>query len=269
MMPALRTDPFRTDPPGTGPLSAAWAAAAFCLAMVLGAIWHLPATLMDALVSWQSQGSLRVAQAQGGFWSGQGVLVTQHGIRITGQMQWQVRPSVWPLGSTIRLEAEGLAWGGAQAQVSLGPQGIVLPAGRLAMPRVDLSVLPGPVGLARLSGVPTLSWPDMVLVGGKLQGRNAGDVFRVRVSDLASGLSPIRPLGVFDFSMALGHQGPMGWTLQSSPDSVLDLQASGPWSIPLTVTGSLACRRFCDYMVGLMAMIGKPEGERYVLQYGS
>lgn len=250
-------------------LSMPLAMASFGLAALLSAMWHLPATLMDALVSWQSQGSVRVAQAQGGFWSGQGVLVTQHGIRLTGPMQWQVRPSVWPLGATVRLQAEGLAWGTAQAEVRIGPNGVALPAGRLAMPRVDLSVLPGAVGLTRLSGVPTLSWPDLVLVGGQLQGRNAGDVFRVRVSDLASGLSPVRPLGVFDFSVALGQEGPTAWSLQSSPDSVIDLQANGPWSIPLEITGSLACRRFCDYMAGLMAMIGKPEGERYVLRYGS
>lgn len=250
-------------------LNALVAATLFGVAAVLGVIWHLPVTLMDTLVSWQTQGSLRVVQAEGVFWNGRGVLMTKHGIRLTSTVDWQVRPKAWPLGWAVRLQGDGLVWEGAESGVDIGPKGLRLSAGRLAMPRMDLSVLPGALGLARLSGVPTLSWPALEVLEGRVVGRKDGEVFRARVSDLASGLSPIRPLGEFNFSVALGLEGPGPWHLESSSESVLDLQANGSWSIPLKIDGSLACRRFCDYMTGLMAMIGKPEGERYVLRYGS
>lgn len=250
-------------------LNASVAAALFGVAALLGITLHLPVTLMDRLVSWQTQGNLRVAQAEGVFWTGRGVLLTKHGIRLTSTVDWRVRPKAWLLGWTVRLQADGLVWEGAESAVDIGPEGVRLSAARLTMPRMDLSVLPGALGFARLSGVPTLSWPALEMVEGRLRGRKDGEVVRAHISDLASGLSPIRPLGEFNFSVALGHQGPGPWHLESSSESVLDLQASGSWSIPMRVDGSLACRRFCDYMTGLMAMIGKPEGERYVLRYGS
>lgn len=241
----------------------------FSLSLLVGLAWQLPATLMDSVVSSQTAGELRLAHASGGFWSGRGVFVTRQGMRLTETISWRLGFEPWRLAMAVELQGSGLAWGVAGSKLRLGLRGIELPAGRLAMPRLDLSSLPGALGLARLSGAPTLSWPASEISGGQWRGLAAGGVARLRVVDLSSGLSPIRPLGQFDLSVALETEGPIAWRLESSPESVLDLQATGPWSIPLKIDGSLACRRFCDYMAGLMAIIGKPEGERYVLRYGS
>lgn len=243
------------------------------LAALLGFVAFMPATFLDYWVNDSSQGKFRVVDARGSIWSGSARLVSKSGQLDSGLAQWSVRPSISPLGLSLSLELPGLQWQDPNGRIMIEPGGMVIPAGRWGARETRFSELPGALGIARLAAAPSLRWPALNLASGgvvsPLLDQKSQQSLQIRLHDVSSGLAPIRPLGTIDVSIALTGNGLGGWQATTTPESVIDLRAQGDLSTPEKINGTMQCRRFCEYLTGFLNLLGKPDGDRYELRYGS
>lgn len=269
-----------------------WRLTAILLGLIVGALFVAPASWLDQIANRSSGGLVRVANTSGSLWSGQGLLILKspqaQSFQTTGiRLSWILRPSVWPLGLSAQIKGNSLAWQDPSAAIEwslLG--GMNIPAGRLALEKLDLSGLPAPLGIAKLSTMASLRWPDLSLganepprlakalapsaaesppqTGTKEVGPSLA--IELRLIEVSSGLAPIKPLGNYLLTLALDANGPQSWRIQDQNDAVVAIQAQGLFADG-SIQGRLECRRFCDHLQGLLNLIGKKDGESYVFTH--
>lgn len=282
------------------PLLTLLALALLALGLAAGGLSQVPARWLDHLLARQTDGALRLADAEGTLWSGSGQLqlhmhrlmtlgdeglesadspLPQKARRIQvlpGRLSWSVSlgrgvVAGQPIGWGLKLAVSHPSLSGEllnqPIQLSIGGQ-FALPAGQLSLGPMSLEGAGGPLALFRPDFTPAVRWSP---IQGSSQGLGAPVALQVDLTDLSSSLSPVRPLGTYRLDLDLPAAGSgvvTRWRLASRPDAVLVLGGQGQFSNRIQGQLELACSRQCEFVEGLMAAIGKKNGETYVANLG-
>ena len=163
----------------------------------------LPATWMASMLEQQTAGRLTLGDAQGTLWHGSAFIggapsgsdpVTP---LLPGRFSWRLSPMVLLGRVDADLEnaaalSQPIRVTGSWHQWQVSPASILLPAERLAS-------LGAPLNTVQPSGQMRLSWNPMQVVrqGGRLEMTGS---MNLEMNDIASRLSPIKPLGAYNLA---------------------------------------------------------------------
>lgn len=231
----------------------------------IGGLWFAPATWLDFIVSQSTNGQLRIAQAQGSLWNGRGVLALDLGDMkpLTQELQFSLRPVFLAPGFSMQLSGKGLRWAQANAEIVYRNGSLQIPAGELEGPVIHSAGLPSLLGLSQASAQMNIRWPAVIWSEAGVSGQ--GRVL-AEFNNISSALSPIRPLASLRAELSLANPESKPWIASTTEDSVIMLTAQGDLKTN-TAQGSLRCQRFCDYVHGVLLLLGKPSGEDYVFSF--
>jgi general secretion pathway protein N len=180
-----------------------------CVSIAMTLLACCPAAWLGHVVEQQTGGRLTLGDAQGTLWRGSAFVGAAPGKDdpvtplLPGRFSWKLSPLV--LFDHVELEVanpaaltQPLRVGGTWSQWQVGPASIELPADRL-------SGLGAPLNTIQLSGQMELSWGPLLVTR-----RNAdltiNGAMQLDLHDIASRLSPIRPLGAYALSMLWSGQ---------------------------------------------------------------
>jgi hypothetical protein len=192
---------------------------------------------------------------------------------LVERIDWRLGLDFWPPRVSLRLISQQLAGPIAQTPVVFSAHEIVVPDGRLTLPWLDLSHAQGALALARAQFFSDIGWQNLGWSG---RGLSSQAQITMHVKDLGVGLSAIRPLGSYRVLVSSGPPKGAGdgrypmlaWQLSSLGDPVLHLSGSGQLGKSLRGRIEMACRRNCDFVIGLLSVMGKKNGEIYELVLG-
>ncbi|MFZ6846667.1 type II secretion system protein N [Undibacterium sp. RuRC25W] len=205
------------------------------LSLILTILFLLPASWMGVLIERQTHGRLCLGDVQGSFWSGSafvGVAATANDPvtpLFPGRFSWEISPLI--LLTQIDLELQNSESLSAPLKVSgnfsewhVSPASIVLPTERLEGLGAPLNTI-GP------SGNLHLSWNNLQFTReGTLL--SAQGQLQLDLAEMASRLSPVRPLGSYK----------MSFDLHGTSADVNLITQTGP--MMLSGTGALNSGRF-------------------------
>lgn len=171
----------------------------------LTALAFFPATWLASLVEMQTAGRLTLGDAQGTLWRGSAFIGGAAGGNdpmaplFPGRFAWRLSPMVL-LGSVdAELEntaalSQPVSVTGDWHQWQESPAAITLPAERLA-------ALGAPLNTVQPSGQMRFSWQPLQLTrqDGKIE---LAGTMNLELNDIASRLSPVKPLGAYDLALA-------------------------------------------------------------------
>ncbi|WP_234484257.1 type II secretion system protein N [Noviherbaspirillum pedocola] len=206
-------------------LSWAIAGTAAALATVLVC---LPASWMSLIVERQTGGRFALGDAQGSLWNGSAFFGGAPGADaavtplLPGRFAWRISPLV--LFGRVDAElsnrqalSQPMRITGSWSEWQLGPSAILLPAERLA-------ALGAPLNTLQPSGRMTLSWQPLKIAREGRQVAMTG-AMALQLDDIASRLSPVRPLGSYRLTMDWrGQAAPLTLTTLSG---ALELSGAG------------------------------------------
>ena len=174
------------------------------VSVALTALAFFPATWLAALLEMQTAGRLTLGDAQGTLWRGSAFIGAAPGSNdpvaalLPGRFAWRLSPTV--LLGRVAAELENAAAlsrpvkvTGSWHQWQVSPAAITLPAERLA-------ALGAPLNTLQPSGQMRLSWQLLQLTrqNGKIE---MTGTMNLEMNDIASRLSPIKPLGGYDLQL--------------------------------------------------------------------
>ncbi len=208
----------------------AWSLAGV-LSVALTVLVFFPASWLAALVESQTAGRLTLGDAQGTLWRGSAFIGGAVGGSdpvtplLPGRFSWRLSPTVL-LGSVdAELEnaaalSQPISVTGDWHQWQVSPAAITLPAERLA-------ALGAPLNTMQPSGRMRLSWQALQLTrqDGRIEVTGA---MNLELSDIASRLSPVKPLGAYD--LALDWRGSQATVTLKTAKGPMLLNGSGMFS---------------------------------------
>ena len=174
------------------------------MAVLLTVLAFLPASWMSAVLEKQTGGRFSLGDAQGTLWNGSAFLggAPGNGVAVApllpGRFNWRVSPlalvgrvdadlaNPQALSQPVRVTGSWSAW-------TISPAAITVPAERLV-------ALGAPLNTLQPSGRMTLSWQQLQIARQGQQAAMTG-VMQLLLEDIASRLSPIRPLGAYKVSL--------------------------------------------------------------------
>lgn len=240
------------------------------VSVALTMLVFLPASWMTVLLEMQTAGRLTLGDAQGTLWRGSAFIGGAPSGKdpvtplLPGRFSWHLSPLLVLGQLDLRVEnaaalSQPLAVNGSWSQWQLAPGAIVLPAERLAG-------LGAPLNTIAPSGQMRLAWGPLMLArqGQKL---DVNGSMTLDIQDVASRLSPVKPLGAYRMTM--------DWRGQSA--QLLLSTVKGP--MLLKGTGALAQGRFQfsgtaqaetgqeEQLANLLNLLGqrRKDGERDVI----
>ena len=174
------------------------------LAILLTVLAFLPAAWMSVLLERQTGGRFSLGDAQGTLWQGSAFLGGAPGTDaavtplLPGRFAWRLSPLVAlgtvdaelsnpeALSKPVRITGGWTAW-------TVSPAAISLPAERL-------TALGAPLNTLQPSGRMTLEWQPLQIARQGQQVAMTGTM-RLTLDDIASRLSPIKPLGAYRMTL--------------------------------------------------------------------
>jgi general secretion pathway protein N len=249
-------------------------ASAGLLSVLAVAMVFAPASWADFALDRASLGRVRLAEASGTIWVGQGRLVIADpsgaerggpvvdGFALPGTVDWRL--SVLPL--MLGIVDASVSVGTMSEPVSIGghPSEVRVGAGGLDLPSVELSRLGSPWNTIRPSAALSLRWEALTIRDGVLDGRAS-----VELRDAASAMTPVRPLGNYRIDVSgTGRDVTLRLLTLSGP---LKLEGSGQWErrAGLKFTASASAEGAeQSRLQSLLALIGRREGERTIIRIG-
>lgn len=184
-----------------------WLLAAL-VSVLVTALAFLPASWMAVALERQTGGQLTLGDAQGSLWRGSAFIgAAPSGADpvtplLPGRFAWQLSPLVLLGRVDAALEnpsalSQPVKVSGSWHQWQVSPAAIALPAERLAS-------LGAPLNTVQPSGRMVLSWQPLQLtrVGNRVE---LSGMMNLEMTDIASRLSPIKPLG--SYSLAFDWRG--------------------------------------------------------------
>ncbi len=196
--------------------------------IVLTVLIFFPASWITAMVEKQTAGRLTLGDAHGTLWRGSafigGAASGNDPVSplLPGRFSWRISPMVL-LGSVdAELEnadalSQTISVKGNWHQWQVSPGTILLPADRLA-------ALGAPLNTVQPSGQMRLSWEALQLTQQNGTIEMAGTM-NLKIDDLGSRLSPIKPLGSYD--LALDWQGTRASAMLKTVAGPMLLNGSG------------------------------------------
>jgi len=192
---------------------------------VAGLIAMAPATLLDARLAAASGGRLRLTDARGTVWSGQGVLELRDGAGRAGF----AAPLAWRLGARSLLEARlvyGVRTGNpaSRFKVALAPRRVEVEDADLRFPAQALGLAVPQLAVLELRGELRLH-AARLSAGSRYLAGDATLVWR----DAASALASIAPLG--DYELRLEGTGDTVSATLRTLDGPLHLEGRTGWTL--------------------------------------
>ena len=172
--------------------------------IALTALAFFPAIWMVPVIEMQTAGRLTLGDAQGTLWRGSAFIGGAPGGSdpvtplLPGRFSWRLSPMI--LLGQVDAELENSAalsqpvmLTGSWQQWQISPAEVLMPAERLA-------ALGAPLNTVQPSGQMRLSWEPLQLVrqGGKI---GMTGTMNLEMNDIASRLSPVKPLGAYNLSL--------------------------------------------------------------------
>ncbi len=255
----------------------AFAGAGLAAALFTCIAW-MPVGVADWGLERLSSGRLRLADASGTIWNGQGRLVLPdmallaesaaqggplQGLVLPGRLGWRLQALPLLLGmvdATVTLD-------GLSAPVRLSGSGVelTLSGARLEIPTLDLGRLGSPWNTIRPSASVGLSWDGLTIRQGVFDGRMS-----VELREVASVMSPVRPLGSYRIDVT--SSGPQTDLSLSTLAGPLRLSGKGQWSggagMRFTAEASADERERAN-LQGMLGLIGRREGDRVIIKIGA
>ena len=243
-----------------------------------------PASLVDLALQRTTDGRVRLADATGSIWKGQGrvVLVDVAAIANRDQQVAGARgPTSLPgvvIPGTIRWEVAALPLLIGRLQASASHESMTKPVaiagnasrlqitgGSLQLPDVNLARLGSPWTTVRPTASLGVTWPPIVLENGRFNGQAF-----LELRDVASALTPVRPLGAYRID--IDGTGNASVIRMTSLDGPLRLSGQGTWT-------PAAGLRFTAYaeaddaerlrLQSLLGLLGRREGTRTMIKIGA
>lgn len=196
--------------------------------VIVTAVVALPAAFMTPLVEKQTGGRITLGDPQGTLWNGSAFIGAAPSRNdpvtplLPGRFQWSLSPTL--LLGRIKLTlhnpealAQDVQLNGSWSSWQVSPSSIAMPAERLA-------ALGAPLNTMQPSGRMRLSWEPLQLAR---HGQDMDVVGRMKLDmdDIASRLSPIKPLGAYVLAADWqGNRAEMSLSTKSGP---LMLSGSG------------------------------------------
>jgi general secretion pathway protein N len=251
------------------------------VAVVCSLVLFAPAGLADAALSQATSGRIRLANASGTFWQGEGRIVlvdpsptAQTGAPTTGPLA--LAGLMLPGQFTWHLQALPLLLGLVDADISL--DGMSKPlhlsgsfgdlrgsAASLDLPSVELGRLGSPWNTIRPSAAIGLRWESFAIKQGLFEGKMA-----IELRDAASVMCPVRPLGSYRIDVSgNGREADITLATLAGP---LNLSGKGGWNsrTGLRFTAEAqpdASER--DRLQAFLALLGRRDGDKVILKIGA
>lgn len=238
--------------------------------VVLTVLAFLPASWMAVLLEMQTAGRLTLGDAQGTLWSGSAFVGGAPSGRdpvtplLPGRFSWHLSPLLVLGQVDLRLEnaaalSQPVTLNGNWSQWQLAAGSIALPAERLAG-------LGAPLNTIAPSGQMRLAWGPLLLArqGQKLDLNGA---MTLDIQDVASRLSPVKPLGAY--RMTMDWRGQTAQLLLSTVKGPMLLNGSGaltPGRFQFSGTARAATGQE-EQLANLLNLLGqrRKDGDRDVI----
>jgi general secretion pathway protein N len=254
------------------------------LVAVLTMLVTAPASLVDWGLKESTKGRVRLADASGSIWSGQGRVVfvdvlteanrdrqalaervpgSLAGVVIPGNIRWQISPLPLLIG---RLQAEASHESMARPVIISGNfRRLEATAGSLQLPDVNLARLGSPWTTVRPTASLGITWQPLVVEGGRFSGRAT-----LELRDVASALTPVRPLGAY--RVDIDGTGSNSQIRMTSIDGPLRLSGEGTW----TTSSGLRFTAYAEAdeterlrLQSLLGLLGRRDGARTMIKIGA
>jgi general secretion pathway protein N len=238
-----------------------------------------PASLADAALRSVTSGRLALAETSGTVWRGSGRIVlidvararpegnsgkpqVLSGVAIPGRLDWDLRALPLLVGvvdAAFRLEgmAAPVRLAGNLAEVRIG-------AGGFALPSVELGRLGSPWNTFRPVASLALRWEGMAFRNTGFEGRAT-----IELRDLASALSPVRPLGSYRIEVV--GSGASTAVTMATLAGPLQLTGNGTWNARtgLSFRGLARSDPSEEARIrSFLNLVGKREGDATVITIG-
>ena len=257
------------------------------LGLVVAAVTMLvtaPASLVDWGLERATSGRVRLADAAGSIWTGQGRVVlvdvlteadrgqrgqsgrgpaSLAGVVIPGTIRWQISPLPLLIG---RLQANASHESMARPVVISGTATrLQATGGSLQLPNVNLARLGSPWTTVRPTASLGVSWQPFVIDRGRFSGQAT-----LELRDVASALTPVRPLGAY--RIEIDGTGASSRIHMTAIDGPLRLSGDGTW----TASGGLRFTAYAEAdeserlrLQSLLGLLGRREGTRTMIKIGA
>jgi general secretion pathway protein N len=216
-----------------------------------------PATLLDARLAQVSGGRIRLADAQGTLWSGDGLIEVRDAVGRSAYrslLAWRLSPAsvlharlVYDLA--FGRQATRFRLAASPSRVEIGGVDVRLPAGVLGLALPKLAVL-------ELGGELRLQIGDLVVGSRYLRGGAT-----LQWLDAASGLTPISPLGRYELRVV--GEGSSGRVQLQTLQGPLSLDGAGGWrpgAAPLLTATAQVPPQYRDQLSPLLRLIAVERG---------
>ena len=266
-----------------------WSTGRIVLWVVLGLVTALVTTLILApasMVDWGLQvatkGRVRLADATGSIWNGQGKVVLVDvaaqatrdrekpnavlplpGVLVPGSIRWNIRVLPLLIGQ-IQVHArhdsmnQPLEISGSFARPRFS-------AGSIRLPNVNLARLGSPWSTVQPTASLALSWEPFEIVDGQARG-----VAAIELRDVASALTPVRPLGAYRLDID-GRQ-PETTLKMSSLEGPLRLSGEGVFNpshgLRFTAWAEVD-ESEREKLQSLVRLLGRQDGARTMIKIGA
>jgi len=252
----------------------------FWLALLVVVLWtiicQMPASWLGGVLASQTGCRVMLQQATGNIWQGSAALAfsepnaTEGGCReplsVTERFHWASSCSIASLSCSTELQfvaldkPQWILWGLKKTQIA---------ANEVKLPANVLEGLGNPWSTLRPRGQLGARWTDLdfdgILSAANDKSSRSG-VIRIIISNLNSPISPIKPLGSYEISANLGDEG-LNWNLSTTSGPLL-LRGQGDTKSGLHFEGEAsASLEAQDSLIGLLALLGKRQGDMYRLKF--
>jgi general secretion pathway protein N len=247
-------------------------------------IRQMPISWVSGSLASQTACRVMLQQPVGTIWQGSAALAfsepnaTEGGCRdpmsVTERFHWATSCKLFSLSCSTELQfaaleqAQQINWGLGKTQIA---------ANEIKLPANVLEGLGNPWSTLRPRGELGARWTDINLAN--LAGFSTGNtqssgVIRIIISNLASPISPVKPLGGYEISANIADTG-MNWTLSTTSGPLL-LKGQGEFSNKSGAAGSggmhfsgeaNASPESQESLIGLLSLLGKKEGDAYRLKF--
>jgi general secretion pathway protein N len=240
-------------------------------------VWQMPASWVSGILSSQTGCRVMLQQPTGTIWRGSAALAfsetnaSEGGCRephaVTERFHWASACSLTGLTCNTEIQfvaldkPQLLTWGLNKTQIA---------ANEVKLPANVLEGLGNPWSTLRPRGQLGARWTDLSLggiVGASDSSKNPrSGVIRIIISNLSSPISPIKPLGAYEISANIGDDG-LNWSLSTTSGPLL-LRGQGDTKLGVHFEGDAsASPEAQDSLMGLLALLGKKEGDSYRLKF--
>ncbi|CAB3752378.1 type II secretion system protein N [Paraburkholderia humisilvae] len=221
----------------------------------------LPAAWITPQFAKATQGHVNLVEPNGSLWQGSAVLMLAAGpdgggaTLLPGRIEW--RTSFWPLFTgRVRMQMRQTDAMPDAIQVDVTRRGALMTAGQIAVPASLLAGLGAPFNTLNLQGDVRLAWTDW-----RSFGREAFGQLSVRLNDMSSSVSRVKPLG--SYRVVIQAEGAAAMVDLSTLKGPLLLNGHGSLgggSTSFQGTAS-ATPEALENLAGLLNLLGAPTGQ--------